>query len=145
MKIKLIMLVSLFAFGFAMNANAGAVTDSDTDLVPDAFDNCLTDPNGPNDGSNQVDADQDGYGNACDADYDNDPINEVSLFDFGSFVECLGGNPPNPPAPNQEECDHNGVNGTEILDFGTFVRLLGPPSLTGPSGLACAGTVPCTP
>jgi hypothetical protein len=142
MKIKLIMLVSLFTFGFAMSANAGAVVDADSDLVPDAFDNCLTDPNGPADGSNQVDADQDGYGNACDADYDNDASHQVSLLDFGIFVACLG-----PPPNSAPLCDHNGVNGVEILDFSTFLRLLGPPSLTGPSGVACAGNanVPCTP
>ena len=62
MKIKLMMLVSLIALGLAMNANAGSVVDDDNDLVPNAFDNCLTDPNGPANGSNQVDADQDGFG-----------------------------------------------------------------------------------
>jgi hypothetical protein len=145
MKIKLILLVSLFAFGFAMSANAGAITDTDNDLVPDAFDNCLTAANGPGDGSNQVDGDQDGYGNACDADYDNAAAaSEVNLLDFGIFVACLG------PAPNQAVvCDHNGVNGVEILDFGVFLSLFGSgaPGTTGPSGLACAGNAnaPCTP
>ena len=47
MKIKLVMLVSIFAFGLALNANAGAVVDTDTDLVPDAFDNCTALANGP--------------------------------------------------------------------------------------------------
>ena len=40
MKLKLIMLVSVFALGLAFNANAGSVTDLDADLVPDTFDNC---------------------------------------------------------------------------------------------------------
>jgi hypothetical protein len=139
MKIKLMMLVSLIALGLAMNANAGSVVDDDNDLVPNAFDNCLTDPNGPANGSNQVDADQDGFGNACDADYNQ--LNGVTVVDFGIFVNCL-----TPGDVNAPLCDHNGLNGVTVVDFQTFLRLLGPPSLTGPSGLACAGvTQPCTP
>ena len=137
MKLKLIMLVSLFAFGFAMNANAGAVTDTDGDLVPDAFDNCLTLDNGPNEGSNQVDSDQDGYGNACDADYDNDALNDVTLLDFGTFIAAFTGGP-------VTEEDHDGDGDCDLLDFGTFLAQF--QDLTfpkiGPSGLACANPGP---
>ena len=143
MKIKLIMLVSLFAFGFAMNANAGAVADGDGDLVPDAFDNCLELANGPDEDSNQVDSDLDGYGNACDADYDNDANLEVSTVDFGifltAFTDLTGG-----------VTDHDGDGQTTTTDFGTFLAQFQTPAVPGPqigeSGLACAGvSTPCVP
>ena len=70
MKLKLALLVGLFAFGNAMSASAGAITDNDGDLVPDQFDNCKLVANGPNQTSNQVDTNLDGFGNACDADLD---------------------------------------------------------------------------
>ena len=138
MKIKLIMLVSLFAFGFALNANAGAVVDGDSDLVPDAFDNCVARANGPAEGSNQVDADQDGYGNACDSDYDQNFA--TTTLDFPIFLDAFTGVTPTTVT------DHNGDGATTTLDFSLFLADFqapnGPP---GPSGLACAGTVPCVP
>jgi hypothetical protein len=143
MKIKLIMLVSLFAFGLALNANAGNVTDTDGDMVPDDFDNCLELANGPGDASNQVDTDLDGYGNACDADYDNDANFEVSTTDFGifltAFTAVVGG-----------VTDHDGDGITTTTDFGTFLAQFQTPAIPGPqiglSGLACAGvSTPCVP
>jgi uncharacterized protein (TIGR03790 family) len=44
-----------------------AVADSDGDGVPDASDDCIEIPN-----ADQRDTDGDGYGNLCDADFDND-------------------------------------------------------------------------
>jgi hypothetical protein len=133
MKLKLIMLVSLFAIGFAMSATAGSVTDTDSDLVPDGFDNCDVKPNGPNQGSNQVDSDQDGYGNACDADYDNDLA--VTSADFGIFLASFGG------PGTITDCDGDGQ--TTSADFACFLTQFG--GVPGSSGLACAGTIPCTP
>jgi hypothetical protein len=60
------------ALSIAMSAQAA---DLDLDLVDDAFDNCSQVPNGPNDLSNQVDTDNDGFGNACDCDFTQDGIN----------------------------------------------------------------------
>lgn len=54
------------------NANRVAVyfvADSDGDLIPDACDNCPSDPN-----TLQTDTDGDGLGDACDPDDDNDGI-----------------------------------------------------------------------
>ncbi len=49
-------------------------TDTDGDGIPDACDNCTLDPNGPvipdAGGNSQLDSDQDGFGNICDADFD---------------------------------------------------------------------------
>jgi len=118
-------------------ASAGAVVDTDGDLVPDQFDNCKNVANGPNQTSNQVDTDTDGYGNACDADYNNDTL--VSGLDFNEFVACFGS-----ATAACKEKDHNGDLLISGLDFNAFVNLFGKP-LTGASGLACAGTVPCTP
>jgi len=135
MKLKLALLVGLFAFGFAMSASAGAVTDTDGDLVPDQFDNCRTLDNGPNDGSNQVDTDLDGYGNRCDADYDNDTA--TTPADFSQFLAAFGG-----PAT---ETDHDGDLAGTPADFSIFLTYFAGVLPPGPSGLACAGTTPCTP
>lgn len=68
---------------------AFAQNDVDADLVPDIFDNCLEIPNGPGEApDNQVDADGDGYGNACDPDFDQSGF--VGLTDFNSFWACFG-------------------------------------------------------
>jgi len=135
MRLKLALLVGLFAFGFAMSASAGAVADLDGDLVPDQFDNCSNSDNGPNQLSNQVDSDLDGYGNACDTDYNNTLATNVA--DFGLFLATFGTN-------SLGETDHNGSGTVNVADFGIFLTFfnVAPP---GPSGLACANTTPCTP
>ena len=138
MKLKLIMLVSLFAFGLAFSANAGAVADSDSDTVPDQFDNCSDDANGPGDPSNQVDSDIDGYGNACDADYDNDGGELVNIPDFSIFLAAFTGGA-------TTVTDHNGDALTTVADFSTFLAQFQGVDAVGPSGLACAGTAPCLP
>lgn len=139
MKLKLALLVSLFAIGFAGSAMAGAVVDTDADLVPDQFDNCRTAPNGPSSvgTGNQVDTDLDGYGNRCDGDFDNDgtPLGG----DFTFLLSVFGKN-----TPAAQEADIDGADGTVLGgDFSRFLTLFGKP--VGPSGLACAGTTPCTP
>ena len=140
MKIKLIMLVGLFTLGFAFSATAGSTTDTDTDLVPDVFDNCDQLANGPGEGSNQVDSDQDGYGNACDADYTGDTF--VDTGDFAVFLNSFTGTV-NP------DTDHDGDGFCNTADFAVFLAGFTANSngLTsvGPSGLSCAGTAPCLP
>jgi len=139
MKLKLtLLLASLFAIGFAMTATtamAGSVADEDGDGVPDVFDNCIEpDPGGATAANaSQVDTDVDGFGNWCDADYDNTGV--VDGADFGEFVANFN--------TGNAETDHDGNGVTDGGDFGRFVALFnqGP----GPSGLSCAGTVPCTP
>jgi len=136
MKLKLALLVGLFAFGYAMSASAGAVLDNDLpsgDLVPDQFDNCRLHQNGPNQGTNQVDSNLDGYGNRCDPDYNNDGL--VSAVDFSTFLGSFGG-------PGTIT-DHTGDGLTSATDFSIFLQFFG--GVPGPSGLACAGTIPCTP
>jgi hypothetical protein len=73
--------------------------------------------------SNQVDSDGDGYGNVCDADYDND--NLVTVVDFATFLSRFGG-------PG-DITDHDGDGVVTELDLRVFLSdFQGPP---GPSGL----------
>lgn len=90
MNLKLIFFVSLFAIGFAMSATAGSIIDTDGDLVPDVFDNCSTAANGPTTANqcNQVDTDSDGFGNTCDADFDQDGV--VAGTDFTALLVTFG-------------------------------------------------------
>ena len=137
MKLKLIMLASIFALGLAIIANAGSVVDGDSDLVPDAFDNCSTVPNGPNDASNQADTNQDGFGNACDPDYDNNGA--TTTTDFNTFFASFTGtfNP---------DADHDSNGATTTVDFTTFFDYFSNGNApAGPSGRSCAGTIPCLP
>jgi len=67
---------------FALTFEALAVGDADEDGIPDDEDNCLISAN-----AGQEDVDRDGYGNACDADFDNDGF--VSFQDFLIFADCL--------------------------------------------------------
>ncbi len=150
MKLKLIMLVSVFALGLAFNANAGSVVDGDSDLVPDAFDNCSALANGPAEDSNQVDSDVDGYGNACDADYTGPGANPspdtgdddfiITTLDFPVFVEGFTAIP-----SGSGQTDHSGDGLTTTADFSTFLGQFQGTQSLGP-GLACAGvSVPCLP
>lgn len=132
MKYNLIALACalLLAFGLSLTVTAGPAQDADTDGVPDSSDDCVVVPN-----ATQADSDLDGYGNACDADYDQTGV--VGTTDFSTFKQAW-----NTSAPTyNEQVDHDctGVVGT--TDFSTFKQLWN--QAPGPSGLACAGTAPC--
>jgi len=77
----------LLAIGFSLAAGAGSITDTDTDLIPDVFDNCSTVANGPGDNLNQTDDDSDGFGTTCDCDYtqDNIVLGDDIVGLFGAF------------------------------------------------------------
>ena len=115
-----------------------AWTDADGDFVRGYEDNCLLHANGPNELAPQRDADFDGYGDACDPDYDNDGFTTTS--DFLIFLDSF-----EMIAPTLLT-DHSGNGATTTEDFLVFLEFFvngnAPP---GPSGLACAGTVPCPP
>ena len=106
--------------------------DQDQDGVDDPFDDCLVDPN-----PDQRDTNQDGYGNLCDADFDDNGGTGIS--DFAVFRPAFGstlGQPAYDP-----DTDLTGDGGVGIADFALFRSLIG--AAPGPSGLACAGTPPC--
>lgn len=113
--------------GLLVGAVPALAQDADSDGVADANDNCIDHSN-----ASQLDSNYDGYGNACDPDLWNDGV--VDDVDFELFGECFGGTNP--------LCDFNADGVVGATDFGILGGFaFGPP---GPSGLACAGTIPCS-
>ena len=124
----------LATLGLSFAAFAGPSADSDGDGVYDVLDNCVNVPNAfPND----CDTDNDGYGNKCDGDFDQDYF--VFPSDFAIFS-----------ADFQTGYDTSGT-GTDMdcdgyvfpSDFAIFSSYFSGSASPGPSGLYCAGTVPC--
>ena len=114
-------------------APAACVGDADGDGVCDPVDNCSSQANAA-----QIDTDLDGYGNACDADYNNDgDADGLDYFRFrGAFDTSLGDFLYDPAV------DSDGNDQIDGEDF-FFLREALSRGL-GPSGLTCAGTIPCT-
>jgi hypothetical protein len=106
--------------------------DQDEDGVGDVEDNCLILAN-----PDQLDTNLDGYGNLCDADFDDNET--VGSMDFNAFklaFQTTVGGP-----GYDEDIDLNADGAISAPDFTLFRDMFqGPP---GPSGLACAGNIPC--
>ncbi|MFK7889051.1 MAG: hypothetical protein AB8G16_19505 [Gammaproteobacteria bacterium] len=97
--------------------NAGDV-DADNDLVYDMFDNCVNAAN-----PQQIDADGDNFGNACDGDLNNDCI--VNVADLGLMRAVFFTTDP--------VADLNADGMVNVLDLGLLrAAFFQPP---GPSGL----------
>lgn len=109
----------------ALFTAAAFATDTDSDGVDDDVDNCVDVAN-----DHQGDTDFDGYGNACDADFDDDGT--VAGTDFGIYQTQYG---------TPGETDHNCDGDTGGADFALFKNLYGNPP--GDSGHSCAGDPPC--
>lgn len=119
--------------------------NSDTDTRGDACDNCSLAanndpgavPNSPGVLKSQLDVDQDGYGNACDADLNNSGNTTSSDYTIlrNVLLQIYSA------SPIAAAADMNGSGTVTSADY-TLLRnrLLTPP---GPSGLTCAGTIPC--
>ena len=132
-RIALILACLLVTFG---SASASAGPDTDGDGVPDASDNCLLVPNAP---PLDCDTDQDGYGNLCDCNLINDhsflTCREFWFREHPDFVTGVD-------SGTGTDMDCNGsVNANDFEDVFLPLWVTGPAS--GPSGLPCAGTVPC--
>jgi hypothetical protein len=130
------------AIAFQPAACPAAVGDLDLDGIDDSCDNCLL-AAAPN--PDQTDTDVDGYGNRCDADYDQNGVTGGADFNafrlaFGSplgapgYLSWIDMTSPAGGAPD-------GVIGGPDFGF-VFLPEFGTPP--GPSGLACAGIPPCT-
>jgi hypothetical protein len=106
--------------------------DQDADGAGDPVDNCLEIPN-----PDQRDTNQDGYGNLCDTDIDDNGATGVSDFlmlkaSFGS----MEGEPAYDP-----NADFDGNTAVGVYDFLIFSPEWG--HAPGPSGYGCAGSIPC--
>jgi hypothetical protein len=102
--------------------------DADGDGVPYGSDNCVSVFN-----PDQRDTNADGFGNACDPDFNQD--NVVNAVDLGHLKSLF--------FQADADADLNGDGVVNAVDLGTLKsRFFKPP---GPSGLTCAGTIPCPP
>ncbi len=94
-----------------------AATDTDADGIPDTRDNCIDIAN-----SNQYDSNNDGFGNACDADLDNNGL--VSFADLNLFKSAFNTNNP--------DADFDGNGSVSFADLNIFKQLFNKPP--GPAG-----------
>ena len=94
--------------------------DTDRDGVFDYLDNCtlVTNPT-------QIDSDNDGFGNICDADFDNNGI--VGISDMGTVLRCMA-----MPGVLCDQTDLNGDGTTSMDDITLFRNYFGKPP--GPNG-----------
>jgi len=101
--------------------------DTDGDGIPDACDRCIGTPD-----PSQTDADQDGFGDACDGDYDQDGL-VTAADDSDGFQLCLGQNVVLNPACYDRDFNGDGIVSPNDRAAGFAALLaLGKP---GPSAL----------
>lgn len=119
-------------------------SDTDGDSIPDGSDNCTLVANalpgnvpGTSIPKHQLDSDDDGYGNACDADFNNS--GRTTATDYAMLRSVL--NELASYNPLSAASDLNGSGTVTATDYAILrARINTPP---GPSGHACAGTTPC--
>lgn len=130
---------ALLAMGLSTFTFAGSIQDADSDGVPDQYDNCDVLANGPLaqtfSCSSQLDGDLDGYGNPCDAD-----VNNNGAADLGDVSAVFGAAAIVSTDPVFDLNCNGAADLSDVsITFGAAAAVLVP----GPSGLACAGTIPC--
>lgn len=120
----------------------GGSPDTDSDGVCDVLDNCTLVANA---GAAGCDTDNDGYGNACDADFDNSGFVNAGDFVAPYFMTDFTSGPPAVDSGMGSDMDCSGfVNAGDFVPPYFMTQFTsGPPAVPGPSGLACAGTVGC--
>jgi hypothetical protein len=147
----------VLACGLAVSPFAAGATDLDGDTVFDVIDNCSTVAN-----TTQCDTDVDGYGNACDGDFDQDMV--VLSFDRNNYFACdfTGDVTTNvPPCTASQVAGVDTGRGTDMDCNGTvnandydYPQASGFPGwffwfsstgLPGPTGCDCAGICPTCP
>ncbi len=121
---------ALVALVFVLVSGAGVTNgiDDDGDGVHDSNDNCLGVPN-----TSQRDDDEDGYGNLCDRDVDQNC--GVGLTDLTATFAKFGATSPwTPKSDGAYDVDENG--GVGLTDLTNVFSVFGLPP--GPSGRTCA-------
>ena len=114
----------LACVGTAFPSIAALAADADNDGIADTADNCTLIFN-----PEQLDADGDGNGNACDGDLDNSGL--VSSFDYVIILSVVGNSAGSSTTAAAADLDGNGaVSSFDVLRLRTMLGL--PP---GPSGL----------
>lgn len=109
------------------NITAQGEPDTDGDGVPDAVDDCTLVEN-----ATQLDADQDGFGNACDPDFDQNDV--VNAQDLARLKQVF--------FRNDALADLNGDGVVNAVDLARLKASFF--KAPGPSGLPCAGQIPCS-
>jgi hypothetical protein len=155
---------TLFAVGLAPDADGDLVRDEldncpvtanadqangDGDVRGDVCDNCSTVANtlaGTVPGTallkSQLDSDADGFGNRCDGDVNNTgPLSSVNTTDYSIFRSAI--NQAYTSGSNAARSDLDASGTVDTTDYSIFRTLIN--RVPGPSGLACAGTIPCPP
>jgi hypothetical protein len=125
----------LATLGLSFAATAGTSVDTDGDGVYDVLDNCSQVMNAPP--SADCDTDNDGYGNACDGDFDQDAF--TSSPDFTIWYADFFPGGLDTGTGTDMDCDGYVSSPDFTIWYGQFSTTGSP----GPSGLHCAGTVPC--
>ncbi|AJQ96950.1 putative Ig domain-containing protein [Gynuella sunshinyii] len=115
---NLCLLVFILCFSLPAFSLAAVASDTDGDGIPDTHDNCREVIN-----PNQLDSDRDGFGNVCDADYDNNNI--VNMDDFDIFLLKFESKDP--------AADLNGDSEVDIADLSAFYALIN--TTPGPGAL----------
>jgi hypothetical protein len=111
----------------------GGKLDTDGDGFVDEEDSCLAVAN-----ADQRDPNLDGYGALCDGDYDDD--GDVDQVDYDAIYAAFGTVVEDPGYDPNIDHDGDGVIGGPDLEIFMQQQEQGFP---GPSGLTCAGTIPC--
>jgi hypothetical protein len=133
-------MVFAISIGFPIASFAGLAPDADGDGIPDVLDKCTLDSRNAT-APATCDTDTDGYGNVCDADFDQNFSvlgTDYTMF----FVPAFKGG----STARGQDMDCNGaVLGSDYTMFFVpkFKGLLGG-AIPGPSGLSCAGTPGCS-
>src|SRR5262249_26261 len=135
---RLALVLAPMLLSFAAAPGVARAVDTDGDGVEDSHDNCRDRAN-----ADQTDTNLDGYGNACDGDFDNDGV--VNAADYAIFAAAYGSHGTAPESGNWNpdvDCHPTTDQVIGAADFLCFAQQAtrGTP---GPSGLACAGTFPC--
>jgi hypothetical protein len=105
--------------------------DPDGDAIANAGDDCTLVPN-----PSQCDADQDGYGNACDGDFDEN--GRVDVADLNVYLADRAGG-----GDSGRGTDLNCDGVVDDTDYWRYFQPLLRAGVPGPSGRYCAGETPC--